>query len=86
MKREVQKRDEIILNERNETIKRVKELHSEIEHAKTTGSSQLKALEVNYERKLAQESSYLQKMQQVLIIYNITLYKDVLPQHTIELN
>ena len=64
LKREVSKRDNIILNERTEAIKRTKDLHAEIENVKITSASKTKSLEFSYEMKLAQESSYLDKLRQ----------------------
>jgi len=64
LKREVSKRDNIILNERTEAIKRTKDLHAEIENVKITSASKTKSLEFSYEMKLAKESSYLDKLRQ----------------------
>jgi hypothetical protein len=64
LKREVEKRDQIIIAERNEYIRKTKEHAKEFNDLRERGSKDLTILEVGYEKKLAKESEYLHKMQQ----------------------
>lgn len=64
MEREVKKRDIIILNCREEQAKISRELKGEIENLKYQFERSQNELEVAYEKKLTQESVYLETMRQ----------------------
>jgi hypothetical protein len=64
MKLEIKKRDEIIINGREDQAKVVKRLNDEITEHKSSAQKDLSELELRYERKLANESLYLEKMRQ----------------------
>jgi hypothetical protein len=69
MAREIKKRDEIIIMERDASIKRQKELADEVLQARRDGEADVSQVEVMYERKLAQESDYLTRMKQAMDEY-----------------
>jgi len=64
MATEIRRRDEIIIRERDVNIRRLREAAEELENAKIDGVSQAQQLEVMYEKKLATEAMYLNKMRQ----------------------
>jgi WD40 repeat protein len=64
MKREVMKRDDIILRGREEQSRNIKKLQEEIVTVTKTLSEDIVELEYNYEKKLSQEALYLEKMRQ----------------------
>jgi chromosome segregation ATPase len=64
LKREVDKRDNIIVAERNEYIRKNKEHTKEVHDLQERSKKDLIFLEVGYEKKLAKESEYLKQMQQ----------------------
>jgi len=64
MKRETQKRDEIIIKTREEMIRTNKALQAEIAHIKNSQQNAISEIESEYEKKLSRESLYLDKMRQ----------------------
>ena len=64
MKREVQKRDDIILRGREDQARQVKKLNEEIVNIQKRLSEDIVELEYAYEKKLSQEALYLEKMRQ----------------------
>ena len=64
LKREVHKRDTIIVQERNENIRKAKEIVREYEEKLEAERKACANLEVKYEKKLAKEGAYLDKMKQ----------------------
>jgi hypothetical protein len=77
IKREVEKRDKIIIQEREEHIKRSKLHKQEIEGLKDKDEKELTQLEINYEKKLAKESLYLDKMKQAYDEYVVHARMDL---------
>ena len=65
LKREVSKRDAIILNERENHQKQKYELTNEISNFEQKQSEILTRVELGYEQRLAQEALYLDRMRQV---------------------
>lgn len=65
LKREVSKRDAIILNERDNHQKQKQELTSEISSFEEKQSEIVTRVELGYEQRLAQEALYLDRMRQV---------------------
>ena len=63
-KREVGKRDQIIITERDDHVNRKKAMDAAVEGLRESHERDLAALEVEYERRLAQETLYLQKIRQ----------------------
>ncbi len=64
MKREVKKRDEIILRGRDELQRQTKRLTEEMQSIQKKLTEDIVELEYSYERKLSQEALYLEKMRQ----------------------
>jgi WD40 repeat protein len=64
MKREVQKRDDIILRGREDQARQVKKLNDEMTTMQKKLSEDIVELEYAYEKKLSQEALYLEKMRQ----------------------
>ena len=64
MKRETSKRDEIIIKTREDLIKQSKALNKEIAVLKTSKKQEINQLESDYEKRLARENLYLNKMKQ----------------------
>lgn len=64
MKREIQKRDQIIVHGREDYSKLSKMMKEEVEGLHKKYQSELSQLELVYEKKLAQESMYLERMKQ----------------------
>ena len=64
LKRETKKRDEIIINTREEMIRTNKALNAEILDIKNSQQRKISEIESEYERKLSKESLYLDKMRQ----------------------
>ena len=64
LEREVRRRDDIIIKEREMSIKRQKELADAVEAARRKGEEDVAVVEVTYEKKLAHENDYLSRMKQ----------------------
>lgn len=64
LKREIQKREDTIVAGRKEYLQMKRSMQDEVNHLKKAGVDALKAMELMYEKKLAQESVYLDKMKQ----------------------
>ena len=64
MKTEVRKRDDIILRNKEEQLKESRRLHEELLLKDKQRDKEVAELEVYYEKKLTQESLYLEKMRQ----------------------
>lgn len=64
MKLEIKKRDDIIINGREDQARVIKRLNDEMAANKSVAQKDLSELELRYERKLANESLYLEKMRQ----------------------
>ena len=62
--REVSKRDDIIIRGREDHVKHSRQLQEESDNQKAYYEERIAELEMAYERKLAQESLYLEKMKQ----------------------
>ena len=77
LKREVGNRDKIIIQEREEHIKRGKFHKKEIEDLKEKDEKELTQLEINYEKKLAKESLYMDKMKQAYDEYVVHARMDL---------
>jgi hypothetical protein len=67
--REVSKRDRIIVNEREDHLKSLAQLHSELNESKERSSKEQAAIEHEYEQRMAQESLYLHQSMGVVCIY-----------------
>lgn len=77
MKREVISRDETILQGRRDYLQLKKSTQDEIESLKKNCEESLAALEMMYERRLAQESVYLDKMRQAYDEYVVNMKMDM---------
>lgn len=64
LKREIQKRDDIILKNREDFTRLTKQRHDEIEAIRKGHFDELSNTELSYEKKLAQEALYLDRMKQ----------------------
>ena len=64
MKREMEKRDEIIIKTREDMIRSNKALNKQIAEANASKARAIKELESEYEKKLSKEALYLAKMRQ----------------------
>ena len=65
LKWEVSKRDAVILSEREEYAQQVQKLKSELSSFEKRQSDMISRVEVEYEKKLAQEAIYLKRLRQV---------------------
>jgi hypothetical protein len=63
-KREVSKRDKIILSERDDHRKQKQHLNGELDSFEKRKSELVARVELGYEQKLAQEALYLDRMRQ----------------------
>jgi hypothetical protein len=77
-KLEIQKRDESILSSRNEYLLMKKSMQEEIEVLKKQAQDSLSSMELAYEKKLAHESTYLEKMKQAYDEYVVHARMDML--------
>jgi hypothetical protein len=78
LKKEIQKRDDNIINGRKEYLLMRKEMQDELEKLHHISQEALNKMELTYEKRLSQESLYLEKMKQAYDEYVIHAKMDMI--------